>query len=426
MTDDRSFERAARSWLEAGPTEAPDHAVEAALLQIQTTNQERDWHVPWRTRPMTQMTRLLAGAAAIAVVLVGGVLLLRPGSNSGIGGPTPSVTASPSATPSASASNSASAAVALTETFTSARHGFSVHYPLGWTVKDATKPWSFFGTNSWGSGINDELNSATQRFSGASQALAVGQTADQWMTAYANGGPTSSWQPVTVGGQAGKITYDGGPAAGGTISPGGVMYDAVVVSRGRAYNFNMDGKVDRPTFEGFLATVTFDPSSANDQKPPDLTGRFVSPWYGYAIATGAGWPTTPATKHWTGTDNSGPAVDQINVTGTDTTIAIASQKLPAGTTYDQWVAAYHGAVSKAVPSGCDGGDPSTWKTTPIGPQTGRYYVLCNAAEAIVQVGGRVYIFTWGNSTFGAGQHLPFESFRPMLATVTFDPTAAVD
>ena len=37
MTDDRSLERAARSWLEAGPTQAPDRAVEAALLPINTT-----------------------------------------------------------------------------------------------------------------------------------------------------------------------------------------------------------------------------------------------------------------------------------------------------------------------------------------------------------------------------------------------------
>ena len=42
MTDDRSLERAARSWLEVGPTQAPDRAVEAALLRIETTPQERD------------------------------------------------------------------------------------------------------------------------------------------------------------------------------------------------------------------------------------------------------------------------------------------------------------------------------------------------------------------------------------------------
>ena len=34
MTDDRSLERAARSWIEAGPTRAPDRVVEAALHLI--------------------------------------------------------------------------------------------------------------------------------------------------------------------------------------------------------------------------------------------------------------------------------------------------------------------------------------------------------------------------------------------------------
>ena len=48
MTDDRSLERAARSWIEAGPTQAPDRAVEAALLRIETTPQERDLRIPWR------------------------------------------------------------------------------------------------------------------------------------------------------------------------------------------------------------------------------------------------------------------------------------------------------------------------------------------------------------------------------------------
>lgn len=99
MTDDRSIERAARSWLEDGPTQAPDHAVEAALLTIQSTTQERDW-LPWRTRPMTQTLRLLAGAAAIAVV-VGGLILLKPGTGPGVGG---QPSASPTVTePSASA-----------------------------------------------------------------------------------------------------------------------------------------------------------------------------------------------------------------------------------------------------------------------------------------------------------------------------------
>ena len=73
MTDDRSLERAARSWLEAGPTQAPDRAVEAALVRIETTPQERDLRIPWRLPKMTTPARV-AAAAVIGVLAVGSVL----------------------------------------------------------------------------------------------------------------------------------------------------------------------------------------------------------------------------------------------------------------------------------------------------------------------------------------------------------------
>ena len=90
MTDDRSLERAARSWLETGPTEAPDRAVEAALLRIETTRQERDLRVPWRLPTMTTPARV-AAAAVIGVLLIGGAYLYfgRP-SQPSIGAPRPS------------------------------------------------------------------------------------------------------------------------------------------------------------------------------------------------------------------------------------------------------------------------------------------------------------------------------------------------
>ena len=104
MNDDRSIERAARSWIETGPTAAPDHAVEAALLRIETTSQERDWHVPWRIPTMTTPARV-AAAAAIGVLAIGGAAFLigRTG-QSNVGG------LAASASPSAIASESASPA----------------------------------------------------------------------------------------------------------------------------------------------------------------------------------------------------------------------------------------------------------------------------------------------------------------------------
>ena len=114
MTDDRSLERAARSWLEAGPTEAPDRAVEAALLQIQATPQERDLRIPWRLPKMTTPARV-ATAAVIGVLAVGGALVMlgRP-DQSGVGGPgpspTPAVSVAPSTSPTAPAPSTGSAA----------------------------------------------------------------------------------------------------------------------------------------------------------------------------------------------------------------------------------------------------------------------------------------------------------------------------
>lgn len=99
-SDDRSLERAARSWLEVGPTEAPARVVEAALLRIETTPQERDLRIPWRFPTMSTPARVVA-AAVIGVLAVGGAFfVLRPGGSSvGGPGPTPAPTASPTPTP---------------------------------------------------------------------------------------------------------------------------------------------------------------------------------------------------------------------------------------------------------------------------------------------------------------------------------------
>jgi hypothetical protein len=104
MTDDRSLERAARSWIEVGPTRAPDGAVEAALARIQTTPQERDW-LPWRFPQMFTPARV-AVAAVLGVLLLGGAYLTidRLGQPAvGVPGPSPSPspTVSPSPTPEA-------------------------------------------------------------------------------------------------------------------------------------------------------------------------------------------------------------------------------------------------------------------------------------------------------------------------------------
>lgn len=201
MTDDRSLERAARSWLETGPTEAPPRVVDAALLRIQATSQERDWNVPRRAIPMSAPARLTA-AATLGVLLVGGVLLIaRPGS--GVGGP--------SAAPSASASASAAAAIpigltpTLDATFISTSNAFTVRYPRDRPVTPATRVWKVDDYGNYDTALSDVLGDDRQ-FMGSSTLLAPGETFDRWFAAY-----DSSRRAGTCGAPAREetLTIDG-------------------------------------------------------------------------------------------------------------------------------------------------------------------------------------------------------------------------
>lgn len=100
MTDDRSIERAARSWLEAGPTQAPERVVEATLLRIETTPQERDLRIPWRLPKMTTPARV-AAAAIIGVLAIAGAFLVESPRPASVGVP---ASASPTASSTATSS----------------------------------------------------------------------------------------------------------------------------------------------------------------------------------------------------------------------------------------------------------------------------------------------------------------------------------
>ena len=183
MTDDRSLERAARSWLEVGPTEAPPHAVDAALLRIQTTSQERDWNVPRRAISMSPFARLTA-AATLGVLLVGGVLLItRPGS--GVGGPSapPSASVSPSAVAAVPSGPASPAIPALDSTFTSTTNAFTVGYPRDRPVTRATLVWRVDDYGNYDSALSD-LIGTDRRFLGSSTRLAPGESFEHWFAAY--------------------------------------------------------------------------------------------------------------------------------------------------------------------------------------------------------------------------------------------------
>jgi len=283
MTDDRSLERAARSWLEEGPAQAPDRAVKAALLRIQTIDQERDWHVPWRTPPVTQTRRVLTGLVAIAIILVGGALILRPGAGTGIGGPSPtasavpsptpvpSATSTPSAAPSVILSGSPSAIPAVTQSFTSTRDGYKLKYPAGWTVTPATTSW-LPGTAAASPpdpmlDVFTDPGDASRSFVVVSQPLQAGVTANTWLTTYEASVPSmpaACWPPpaqmehTTIGGSQAWVH-------GGLTDCG--FTEAIAFAGGRIYELTAyfaPGAIptNRRLVDAILATVTLDPASA--------------------------------------------------------------------------------------------------------------------------------------------------------------------
>jgi hypothetical protein len=387
------FDPRIADWLEDDPDHAPEAVLETVVAAFPSIPQRRASGVPWRTRSMTMSmtSRLLAGAAAVAVVLVGGLFLLRPGGGSNVGA---------SASPSASGSTPPTALV-LDQTFVSDRYGYSVAYPRAWTSFQSSLPWRSGDENMWGSGINDEVTGPGIRFSGAAQALAGGQTADAWLRDYGSpigalagqGSGPADWPTVTIGGEQGWIDIDDRAASAGTVAPGGRIFDAVVVSGDYGFNFNMDGNVDRATFDAFLATVKL-------PAVPTLAKTYTSARAGYSIGYPASWSATPATKSWTTGYETKAFSDHI---GTAPSIDGTSMKLPAATTFEAWFAGYDADRVKGT---CGG--PSLNEDITIDGSVGHLDIHCPALyiEAVVPKGDRVYVFT---------MFTPFN--RPMFETL---------
>ena len=186
MTANESLERqVADYYASEAPQRAPDWVLRSALETIEDTPQRRVViRVPRRFQPMNTYAKVAIAAVVVIAVGIAGLSFLRPASPSGVGGqPTASPSPSPSPTPSPSPSASTVAPPALTETFTSTRHGFSISYPTGWVPRPATEPWTtgvpdFFQTA--GDVIYDPVLESNLWLMVASQPLA-GKSGTQWL-----------------------------------------------------------------------------------------------------------------------------------------------------------------------------------------------------------------------------------------------------
>jgi hypothetical protein len=277
MNDDRTLERAARSWLEAGPTEAPDHAVEAALLRIQTTHQERDVRVPWRARSMFGISSRFLVAAAVAIaVFVGGALLLRPGGNSSVGGPSPvpsaSHTTSAASSPTVRPSQRSAPVGALSQTHASDLYRYAIQFPADWQLKAGTAdgvPDTVPSDLSLG---RDDMYSDTASGSGhglmvTSAPLGAKRDLAGWsaLVTHQVGTKFGAYLKLAACDQSTRaLVLDGEPATEVDFQcPGGTWLWVTAIHGGRAYQVAWldDGGFEvetlRPLLDRFLATFAF-------------------------------------------------------------------------------------------------------------------------------------------------------------------------
>jgi len=107
MTDQRELDRLLGSYFVEGANKLADRVIDAALDQIDHTDQRRALRVPRRFSTMNMSTRI-AAAAIIGVLAVGGAFYFTRPDRPAVGVPSaiPSVSSGPSAQPQSSASPS--------------------------------------------------------------------------------------------------------------------------------------------------------------------------------------------------------------------------------------------------------------------------------------------------------------------------------
>jgi hypothetical protein len=156
MNDERGFDRAVTRLMDGGSDATPPEVIDAVLLAVRSTPQERDLRVPWRTPRMSRFVAFGFGIAAVIVIsLFAGAQLFGSARNVGSGGepsPTPEASAtepSPSPSVAGSAFPRTECAELEADTYRAAIGDFSVtaSVPAGW--KGSSDP-DGFNVNSRG------------------------------------------------------------------------------------------------------------------------------------------------------------------------------------------------------------------------------------------------------------------------------------
>ena len=282
---DRLFERAVLDWLEDGSDRTPRPAIDAVLLAVKTTPQERDRWIPRRFPLMTNSLRAIAGIAIVAIVAIG--VIAFNGLRSGIGtaSPAPPSAAAPTVGPTAGPTLGPTVrpTLAFTGSMSSAAYGYDARYPEGWRVGLGSVHGSAselaFGEHAAAPRFWDHLTPPGEAVVGSgilgtSTVVPPGVTEDAWIDEYqapqvkADGRACipqrSTWAPITVDGHEGGV-YAGCNYAEAMLFVGDRVYVFYYVSlTGASGTARTEGL---ELLKAFLATVTIHPERATVASP---------------------------------------------------------------------------------------------------------------------------------------------------------------
>jgi len=193
---DQLFNNAVRNWLDDGSDRTPRLAIDAVLLAVKTTPQERVLRIPRRFNRMPTYLRLAAVAAVVAVVGFG--VLSYFGDGSRFGGAT-EVPATPSPAPTTSPRPTTAPTPTLGPMdttgwvpFTSERYGFTISRPADWSEIPSDPDWTFEkDIESWSSTATESFFTTKVGGGVKVSAWAVrvtpGTTAESWIKSWCDG-----------------------------------------------------------------------------------------------------------------------------------------------------------------------------------------------------------------------------------------------
>lgn len=180
--------------------------------------------------------------------------------------PAPTTPATVATSSSATAGVASSALPKLTATFVSTWYGYSVRYPKTWMTTDGKGPWPPGQVLRHDDPRLDVIEGPTEagqvRFVAASQPVPAGTTARRFGSAENPFScPPGDQLPkaLTIDDAPAFVTLNGCPSEGGL---GGLIWDVVVISGGRGYDFTIDGALESADAAAWLASIRLHPTSA--------------------------------------------------------------------------------------------------------------------------------------------------------------------